>query len=140
MPTWVIPQLLARSSRPGYSGGRNRSVPAKEVDGWLAETRASGIKSIICLLAEDQLPLYSQLPTDLITYYRNADFNIAHVPAQDHRQPPLSQDQLEGIWTAYETLPKPVLVHCSAGLDRTGLAVDYIKRRLSQAPNLGSAP
>src|SRR5438876_409237 len=38
VPTWVIPQLLARSSRPGYSGGRNRSVPAPEVDGWLAET------------------------------------------------------------------------------------------------------
>jgi hypothetical protein len=27
MPAWVIPQLLARSSRPGHSGERNRSVP-----------------------------------------------------------------------------------------------------------------
>ena len=56
-----------------------------EVDEWLAEVRASGIKSIICLLSDDQLLLYGHLPTDLITYYRNAGFNAEHVPAQDYR-------------------------------------------------------
>ena len=48
MPTWVIPQTLARSSRPGYSGERGRLVSITEVDAWLTEVRAFGIRSIMC--------------------------------------------------------------------------------------------
>jgi protein-tyrosine phosphatase len=132
VPTWVIPQALARSSRPGYSGERGRLVSSKEVDAWLSEVRACGIKSIMCLLAQDQLPLYNRLPADLISYYQNAGFTVMHIPAQDHRQPPLTREQLDKVWEAYQTLPKPVLVHCSAGIDRTGRAVEHIKQLLSK--------
>jgi protein tyrosine phosphatase (PTP) superfamily phosphohydrolase (DUF442 family) len=132
VPTWVIPQMLARSSRPGYSGDKGRLVSSAEVDAWLAEVRTLGIKSIVCLLAEDQLPLYSQLPTGLVSYYQNAGFTATHIPAQDHRQPPLTKEQLQKVWEAYQELPKPVLVHCSAGIDRTGRAVEHIERLLSK--------
>jgi hypothetical protein len=57
MPTWVIEGNLARDRRPGYSGERGRVVPQAEVHAWVAETKAFGIRSIICLLAEDQLHL-----------------------------------------------------------------------------------
>jgi len=130
MIEWVLENELARGRRPGYSGERGVPVPRAAVDGWIGEVRVSGVRSIICLLAEDQLRWYADLPTDLISYYRTAGFSVAHVPARDHQSPPLTDQHLEKIWDAYRTLTKPVLVHCSAGIDRTGCAIEYIMRRL----------
>jgi protein tyrosine phosphatase (PTP) superfamily phosphohydrolase (DUF442 family) len=127
----VVVDNLARAPRPGYPQGA--SVSKAEVDAWIGNVKSLGVKSIICLLAEDQLPFYGELDTDLISYYRAAGFDVAHVPARDHQTPPLSSDQLTTIWDAYQALPKPVLVHCSAGIDRTGRAVDYVQQRLKES-------
>jgi protein tyrosine phosphatase (PTP) superfamily phosphohydrolase (DUF442 family) len=131
MFTEVIAGNLWRGQRPGYSGEHGARVPQATVDDWIHQAKACRINSIICLLADDQLHLYEDLPSDLVSYYRAAEFEVAHVPAADHQQPPLSPDDLERIWRAYQELPKPVLVHCSAGFDRTGRAVEWIQRRLS---------
>lgn len=72
MPTWVLPNALARGRRPGYPGARVRLIPVAEA--WIAKVRASGIKSIICLLSIDQLPLYDQIPGALIAFYRAKGF------------------------------------------------------------------
>lgn len=130
MPNWAIPKQLVRSHRPGYSGERGKTVPQAEVDAWIEEVAELGVRSIICLLADDELALYSALPDGLLAYYRTAGFRVEHVPAPDHARPPLMDIHLQRIWDAYQALPKPVLIHCSAGIDRTGRAVEHVKNQI----------
>ena len=95
MPTWVLPNVLARGQRPGYSIERGRQVPVADVEVWIANVRHFGIKSIICLLSDDQLPLYDQIPGGLIAFYREKGFAVEHVPAEDHQNPPLTENHLQ---------------------------------------------
>ena len=123
-PEWVKKDVLAKSSRPGYP--ERRGIGIQEVDDWVAEVKSLGIRSIICFLSDDQLAFYSALPSGLIQYYRDAGFDVAHIPEDDYKTPPLSEEGVREAVTSFERLQKPVLVHCSAGLARTGMAIDAI--------------
>ena len=123
-PEWVLPELLAKSPRPGYPG---REGTSKEVvDEWIENVRAMEVRSIICFLSDHQLAFYSDLPSGLIQYYRDAGFDVAHITEDDYKRPPLSEEGVRESVAAFERLEKPVLVHCSAGLARTGMAIDAI--------------
>ena len=123
-PECVLPELLAKSSRPGYP--KKEGISKEVVDEWIEDVRAMGVRSIICFLSDHQLAFYSGLPSGLIRYYRDAGFDVAHIPEDDYKSPPLSEEGVRESVAAFERLEKPVLVHCSAGLARTGMAIDAI--------------
>jgi protein-tyrosine phosphatase len=60
-------------------------------------------------------------------YYRLSGFNVIHIPYLDHQTPLLSDKCKEEILKAFNYSEKPALIHCSAGIGRTGEAVEYIK-------------
>lgn len=125
----VIPGILFRSSRPGYP---SRFVAEAEVAEWVARAKSHRIQAIICLLDDEQLPYYKDVPGELLAYYEQAGFVVLSHPVQDHRQPPLPvvpPDVLASANSDFLSAAKPMLVHCSAGCDRTGAVVNYLESK-----------
>ena len=48
------------------------------------------------------------------------------------RWTPLNNDELDAVWQVFQRLEKPVLIHCNAGRDRTGVALEYILWHLGE--------
>ena len=134
--SYEIDGQLARSHAPGQlgiKGSHSFQIFRRDVDNWISSVRCLGIESIICLLDTGELDLYRGLPATLLDYYREAGFHVRHIPAAHRQHPPLTAEQLSDVWLAYQKLPKPVLVHCCDGWDRTDMAIKHIQEQLSRA-------
>lgn len=127
---WVVFNVLARSARPGYPA---RDVGRPEVEAWGREALGLGICTVICLLADAELAEYYPALIGvggLLGVYRSLGLGVLHFPIPDHQHPPLAAEQLGRVVAAFEHAEKPVLVHCSAGLDRTGQVAAALERLL----------
>lgn len=125
----VFSGTLLHSSRPGYPEGRTAPVPETVVFEWLDAVRAESVVSILCLLDDQHLAMYSHCAEGkgLLSAYTKAGFTVGHVPIADHKIPSVNEAEMAHVLALYDTLPKPVLIHCSAGRDRTGAVVERIQ-------------
>jgi len=127
---WEIKNILARDKRPGYP--KDMNISDSEIKRWIENAKNEGIKSIICLLDDKQLKYYD-IADGLIAYYRNNGMVVAHIPIADYQTPPIAEHALRNILREFKKLPKPVLIHCSAGIDRTGAAIAFIRENLDNS-------
>jgi protein tyrosine/serine phosphatase len=123
---WVISGALARSTRPGYpSRNVEKETVLSAIDHWKSE----GIRSVICLLSMDELLDYQANDADLLDLYEENDLISRIIPVENHKEYPLNDEEMDAVWMLYQKIEKPVLIHCSAGMDRTGAAVNLIMER-----------
>jgi hypothetical protein len=105
---------------------------------WIQRLKQRGIRSIISLMHPNELKHYARLDlggVDLLEAYRQAGLEVAHIPWDDpaHR-PGLTRatfdEELRRVrretlkW--FNELPKPVVLHCSAGIDRSSPVAAFI--------------
>ena len=134
---WIIPGKLACSQRPlrdhPVFGGRAPLPPRARplVEAWVGKLMAAGIRSIICLLEHAQLDRYyirgglNLHEHGLLGYYESRGLDWRHFPLTDYQRP--IDDAMRDNLAAYDELQKPVLLHCSAAIDRTTPVAAYIK-------------
>ena len=138
MVAWSVPKLLARSHSPQLT---TRETVRQDVDEWIKELKNDNIRSIICLMDVDEIEMfYGNLPGGLLGYYRDNGFKVKHVPAKDYKAPALNSKELEKTWHAFNSLPKPVLIHCRQGISRTGRAIDYLEDKLQKKEKASTIP
>lgn len=146
--TWPIPCHLACSQRPLRDhpnqrfGGSGKPLPPEagpEVIAWVQRVRDLGIRSVICLMHPKELRYYEGLqdmPGGLLDLYRSHGLEVRHIEWADpaHARTEEAREALRNrvreikleAYAAYRRLARPVLLHCSAGIDRSAPVAAYI--------------
>jgi protein tyrosine/serine phosphatase len=99
----VIPGELYRSAQPS---GSDLALYAERY----------GIKTVINLRGSNQKPWYKEEVTSA------KELGLVHIDFRMSASRVLSADESRALITLMRDAPKPILIHCLSGADRTGLA------------------
>lgn len=122
---WSKKGILAYSPRPGYP---NKVVSLKMLNRTINKWKENGIKSIICLLSNEEInEYYKVINYNLIDFYKKHGFLVYHLSITDFQKPPVNKEELVQIEVGYSKLISPILIHCGAGEDRSGCVVEYFE-------------
>ena len=153
---WIIPDVLAGCHRPlrhnRLYGGSARSLDAQAAPlaiAWARHMKGQGFRSIISLMSDEEVALYSRLEldaADLLEFYKKQGFVVASIPWKDPAHVRTDPRALKAkeisvsreAIRALNDLPKPILLHCSAGEDRSAPVLAFIAENWHA--NRGGAP
>ena len=141
---WVIPRALACAHRPlrhhPLYGGSGLPIPREAhplILDWVEQVRMESIASIITFMHDRDLLCYQQIDLGGLTFpafLEHEGFTVWRLPWEDpahsKTDPAAKRAKLERIreeaLEAYDQLPRPVLLQCSAGIDRSAPVAAYI--------------
>lgn len=152
----VIAGQLACTYRPLRRhfpyGGPQCNLPAEAASAllnWVRCMRGHGFNGLICLMGAAEFRHYDAVVSelaakDLIDLYEKHGFEVRRVPWEDPKYKvalggPSYKEQLlearEEALRAFDELPKPVLLHCSSGIQRSSPVAAFIYSQRSGQRN-----
>jgi hypothetical protein len=144
---WVIPGALACAHRPlrhhpTYGGsGASVSATAKPLLlDWVTQLRLEGVKSIISFMHARDLRCYEEIgfdEADILEFFEAHGFKVVRLPWEDpahsrtdsRLKEAKREEMCKAALEAYDSVEKPVVLQCSAGVDRSSPAAAYIWQR-----------
>lgn len=127
---WSPRAQAGRAAAPKL--GESTHECAANIRIWIEQALQAGFKSVICLLTQPEITRHGRPPAGLLDAYAKAGLQPVHIPLSPEIGPQLLLSDSQQIERAYDALPKPVLVHCHAGIVRSGAALRHLTARAKQ--------
>lgn len=148
---WVIPGKLVTAQRPlrhhPLYAGSGAIIPKQATPlmfAWVAVVREAGVAGIISFMHDRDRRCYSELDlgaSDINEFFETQGFTVARIPWEDPhhskadattKRKSLERCRSEAL-RAFDVLPKPILLQCSSGIDRSAPVAAYIWQERSAA-------